>query len=156
MLQKRKTTDFLVVHCSATTPKMDWGRAEIEKTHRQRGFLTIGYHYVIKRDGTVEKGRPDDTIGAHVEGYNARSLGICMIGGIGTDGKTPEDNFTAAQYRALVHTLKSLRHAYPAAFIRGHRDLSPDLNGDRRITPNEWLKACPCFDVAAFVKANNL
>jgi N-acetyl-anhydromuramyl-L-alanine amidase AmpD len=156
MFQKRKTTDFLVVHCSATTPSMNWGRAEIDKAHRARGFSAIGYHYVVRRDGTVETGRPVDAVGAHVEGFNGRSVGVCLIGGVASDGKTPENNFTPAQFKALGLTLDHLRQAFPLARIVGHRDLSPDLNRDGRITPNEWLKACPSFDVAAFVKTAGL
>ncbi|WP_343698871.1 N-acetylmuramoyl-L-alanine amidase [Caulobacter sp.] len=148
-----KQVDFLVVHCSATPASRDIGRAEIDVMHRQRGFRMIGYHYVIRRDGRVEKGRPETEPGAHVEGYNSRSLGICLVGGVKTDGKTPEDNFTPEQFAALRHMLANLKHAYPKAEILGHRDLSPDKNRDGKITPNEWLKSCPCFDVRAWLSS---
>jgi len=155
MFQPRKSTEFVVVHCSATPPSLDWGRTEIDRSHRQRGFTAIGYHYVIKRDGTVEKGRPENTVGAHVEGYNSRSLGICLVGGVDAAGK-PQDNFTDAQWAALIPTLRSLKHAYPLAKIVGHRDLSPDKNKDGKVSPHEWLKSCPCFDVAQFLKTHSI
>jgi len=146
-----KHVDFLVVHCSATPAARDIGAREIDQMHRQRGFRCIGYHYVIRRDGTVEKGRPDNEPGAHVEGFNSRSLGICLIGGVKVDGKTGENNFTPEQFKALKHLLDSLKFAYPAATILGHRDLSPDKNRDGKVSPNEWLKECPCFDVGEWL-----
>lgn len=112
--------------------------------HRRRGFLGIGYHYVIRRDGKVEFGRPTNKPGAHVRGHNAHSIAICLVGGLDPKGKA-EDNFTEAQYESLYDLLNMLD--YPRAEILGHRDLSPDLNKDGKITSNEWLKQCPCFDV---------
>lgn len=138
---------YLVVHCSATPASRDIGRKEIDLMHRQRGFREIGYHYVIRRDGTVEKGRPDDEPGAHVQGYNSRSLGICLVGGVKADGKTAEQNFTPAQYDALEQTLRRLDKTHPWARVLGHRDLSPDLNRDGKISRNEYMKECPTFDV---------
>ncbi|MBN9346632.1 MAG: N-acetylmuramoyl-L-alanine amidase [Devosia sp.] len=144
--KNRASTDWLVVHCSATPGTMDIGRAEIDRWHRQKGWLMIGYHFVIRRNGKVEIGRPVDTIGAHVEGHNSVSIGICMVGG--TDAKgAPEDNFTSAQYAALAELLRDLKAKYPRANICGHRDFSPDKNKDGKITPNEFVKACPSFDV---------
>ena len=116
----------------------------------------VGYHFIIKRDGTVETGRPLDAVGSHVEGKNSISVGICMIGGVKEDGKTAEDNFTAQQYAALAEKLREMRRLYPNARICGHRDLSKDRNGDGKITPNEWSKMCPSFDVARFLTANSI
>lgn len=123
--------------------------------HRKQGWRCIGYHYVIRRDGRVELGRPENEPGAHVQGYNSRSLGICMVGGVKPDGRTAETNFTDEQYDALADLLDRLRVKYPEAEIVGHRDLSPDLNGDGKITKNEWLKECPTFDVRAWNAARN-
>ena len=147
----RKTTDLLVVHCSATRPTQDIGVREITQWHRQRGFDTVGYHYVIRRNGDVETGRPENAIGAHVIGHNANSIGVCMVGGVDAAGK-PANNFTAAQFVALRGLIDQLHKRYPEARILGHRDLSPDRNGDGIITPNEFIKACPSFDVAAWLK----
>jgi N-acetyl-anhydromuramyl-L-alanine amidase AmpD len=156
MFQARKKTDLIVVHCSATRATQMLGVKDIDRMHRQRGFIAVGYHYVITRDGLVEIGRPVGTIGAHVEGFNSVSVGICMIGGVGPDGKRGEDNFTAAQYARLVGLLNTLRTTYPSARICGHRDLSRDLNKDGKITPNEWSKECPSFDVEAFLAKHGI
>jgi len=147
----RKATDLLVVHCAATRPTQDIGVREITQWHIQRGFDTVGYHYVIRRDGTVETGRPETAIGAHVKGHNAHSIGICLVGGVNTAGK-PENSFLPSQLAALTELLAQLRSRYPDTRILGHRDLSPDLNKDGKITPNEFIKACPSFDVATWLK----
>lgn len=149
--QHRTATELLVVHCSATGPAQNIGVREITQWHIQRGFDTVGYHYVIRRDGTLETGRPESAIGAHVKGHNANSIGVCLVGGVDTAGK-PANNFNHAQFLALGELLDQLQSRYPDARILGHRDLSPDLNGDGRITPNEFIKACPSFDITAWLK----
>jgi N-acetyl-anhydromuramyl-L-alanine amidase AmpD len=141
-----KAIRYLVVHCAATPPARDIGVAEIRVMHKQRGFNDVGYHYVIRRDGRVEKGRADNVAGAHVQGFNSVSLGICLVGGVDAKGK-PENNYTPAQFASLQELLLKLQAQHPRAEILGHRDLSPDKNGDGKVSPNEWLKACPCFDV---------
>lgn len=147
----RKTTELLVVHCSATRPTLDIGVKDITQWHRQRGFDTVGYHYVIRRNGEVETGRPESAIGAHVKGHNANSIGVCLAGGVDATGK-PENNFTPEQFAALRELLEQLGTRYPDARILGHRDLSPDHNGDGVISANEFIKACPSFDVRAWLK----
>jgi len=149
--QYRTATELLVVHCSATRRNQDVGVREITQWHRQRGFDTVGYHYVIRRNGEVETGRPENAIGAHVKGHNARSVGVCLVGGIDAAGR-PENNFTPAQFASLKALLGQLQSRYPDARTLGHRDLSPDRNGDGSITPDEFTKACPCFDVSAWLK----
>jgi hypothetical protein len=84
---------YLIVHCSATSEKQDIGAKEIDSWHRAKGWSGIGYHFVIRRDGTIEQGRALHKYGAHAYGYNKVSLGICMIGGVAANGKA-EDNFT--------------------------------------------------------------
>ena len=131
-----RAVNYLVVHCAATRPSMDIGAAWIRSMHRRAGWLDIGYHFVIKRDGTVEPGRPTDRPGAHARGFNHLSLGICLAGGVSeSDVKKPENNFTEAQFVALRSLLKAMKETYPDAIILGHRDL-----------PNV-AKACPSFDV---------
>ena len=142
----RRRTDFIVVHCSATPPDSDIGADEINDWHESRGWNGIGYHAVIRRDGQIEFGRHFDAIGAHVKGHNARSVGVCLVGGVDEDGKA-EDNFTPDQGESLMNLLGMLRCAYPGAEVLGHRDLSPDLNGDGVIDSHEWVKDCPSFDV---------
>lgn len=125
---------YIVVHCSATPPQVKVDRAVIDRWHRERGWLGIGYHFVIKRDGTVETGRPLTDVGAHVEGFNEKSVGICLAGGT-DEALKPQDNFTDEQRISLATTLKAMLREFPRAQIVGHRDLNKN-------------KACPSFDVA--------
>lgn len=136
---KPEDVSHIVIHCSATPAKQNIGAKEITRWHREQGWLTIGYHFVIRRDGTVEKGRDVSQIGAHAAGWNHRSLGICLVGGLDKNGK-PEDNFTDDQYAALAELLLKLQPEYQKATVLGHRD----LHGVK--------KDCPCFDVRAWAK----
>jgi len=151
-LEKLKTfarpIQFIAIHCSASSPKSseNMGVAELNAMHIERGFACIGYHYVIKRNGEIVRGRPKNVVGAHVEGFNSISLGVCLIGGIDTNGK-PINNFTDQQFASLKVLLLELQQSLPRVVIQGHRDFSPDKNHDGQITQNEWLKSCPCFDV---------
>lgn len=122
----------IIVHCTATPEGRDVTVEEIDAWHRKRGFKSIGYHYVIYLDGSIHKGREDDKIGAHCVGYNSRSLGVCYVGGLAKDGKTPKDTRTEEQKESLRKLLKMLKTKYPEAHIFGHRDFA--------------TKACPCFD----------
>ena len=136
---KREVTNIIVIHCAATKPSMDIGLREIRQWHVQQGWLDVGYHYIIRRDGTVETGRPHDVVGSHVKGHNFESLGICMVGGIDDAGE-PQDNFTDAQWVALEGLVKEVSTVYPNAPICGHRDLDSG-------------KACPSFNVATWLKS---
>lgn len=138
--------NLIVVHCSATPEGRDVTAADINKMHIARGFKKIGYHYVVSLDGTVETGRKENEIGAHAKGYNANSIGVCYVGGLASDGKTPKDTRTPAQKSALKKLLHTLKQRYPDARIVGHRDLSPDTNHNGKVDKWEWIKACPCFD----------
>lgn len=141
----RVKTDFIVIHCSATSEKQNFGAADINKWHRAKGWACIGYHYVIKRDGTIEEGRKESQVGAHVQNWNEVSLGICMIGGVDADDvNKAEDNFTPEQYASLKELLERMKEKYPNAKIQGHRDFP------------KVAKACPCFDVATWCKANGV
>lgn len=148
-----KTIDSVVVHCSATRAGQDVRAADIDKWHKERGFAMIGYNYVIDLDGTIEIGRPLTRDGAHcntagVSGtaYNKHSVGICYVGGLDRDGN-PADTRTPAQKKAMAELIYDLIHTFPIVEVIGHRDASPDADGNGRITPNEWIKQCPCFDV---------
>lgn len=133
LLTKRKSTDFIAIHCSATPANRDIGVEEITKMHRSRGFVSVGYHFIIRRDGTIEQGRPVDTVGAHVKNYNSTSVGVCLIGGVNNSMK-PENNYTPEQWDALSSVVAQLKDKYPNARVLGHRDF-PAV-----------AKACPCFD----------
>lgn len=125
----------IVIHCSATRPTLDIGADEIRRWHtEERGWTDIGYHFVCRRDGTIEEGRPLERPGAHVKGFNASSIGICWVGGMAPSGQA-EDNRTGDQSLALFKKIKELKRQFPEAEVLGHRDF-----------PNV-TKACPCFDV---------
>jgi N-acetylmuramoyl-L-alanine amidase len=129
---------FLAVHCAATQPTADVGVKEIDRWHRDRGFLKIGYHFVIRRNGVVETGRSLNERGAHIEDHNHESIGICLVGGVNAQLKA-EDNFTKAQKDALAALLRQLKAGpYPHAVVQGHRDF-PGV-----------AKACPSFDVKSW------
>lgn len=141
-----RTINEIIVHCTATPEGKDYTVADITKWHKARGFKTIGYHYVVYRDGTVHAGRPEDQVGAHCQGHNAHSIGVCYVGGLTADGKTAKDTRTAAQKQALRNLLVKLRKKYPKAKILGHRDTSPDTNHNGKVDKWEWVKDCPSFD----------
>lgn len=131
-LKDLTSVEHIVLHCAATKPTMDIGLKEIDLWHRQRGWLMVGYHMIIRRDGTIEWGRPLDKQGAHVRGRNDSSIGICMVGGVNADLE-PEDNFTDAQWRAVEFSLEALRFRFPEAEVVGHYQLDSG-------------KACPSFN----------
>lgn len=127
----RKITE-IIVHCSATAEGKDFNAADIDRWHRAQGWNGIGYHYVVRLDGTVENGRPVEKVGAHCAGKNATSIGVCYIGGIASDGHTPSDTRTTQQKAALLALLRRLKTQFPKAKIYGHRDFAK--------------KACPSFN----------
>ena len=147
---KRVITD-IVVHCTASKENVHLTVEQIRAMHTApkskggRGWSDIGYHYVVYLDGTVHEGRDVSISGAHVSGHNAHSIGIVYVGGLDCKGKA-KDTRTEEQKAALLALLVDLRKLYPEARISGHRDFSPDLNGDGVIEPKEWIKECPCFD----------
>lgn len=154
--QTMKTIDAIVIHCSATRAGQNVKASDIDKWHKERGFAMIGYNYVIDLDGTVEVGRPLTRDGAHCNtagtsgvSYNKHSIGICYIGGLDAKGNAA-DTRTPKQRYALMKLVYELIDKYPSIKeVIGHRDASPDKNGDGVITRNEWIKQCPCFDVRA-------
>ena len=127
-----RTITLIIIHCSAVRPDQMSSAAQIDSWHRERGWkLGIGYHYVIRRDGTIEPGRPEWLIGAHCKNHNAHSIGICYEGGLDARGQ-PADTRTLEQKLAMVQLLEVLHRRYPKALIVGHHDLNSH-------------KACPCI-----------
>ena len=187
-----RQVDLIVIHCSATPSGKPLARGKpgdagylspakvIDGWHAKRGFarrpqdvqafntsmLAIGYHFVIDVTGEVWSGRALHEVGAHAQFFNARSVGICLVGGVERNAK-----YTAAQWASLAQVVAMLRAQYglPAAApkrtpsdhnptgysisggVCGHRDVSPDTNKDGTIEAFEWLKTCPGFDVAAWL-----
>lgn len=140
---------LIIIHCSATPQGVSLSFEDCRRDHiRHRGWSDIGYHFYLTRDGEIHRGRPLDKIGAHCQGHNRHSIGICYEGGLDVQG-CPADTRTSEQrsaLRLLVHQL--LKRFRNNVRICGHRDLSPDLNGDGVIEPEEWIKECPCFEVS--------
>jgi N-acetyl-anhydromuramyl-L-alanine amidase AmpD len=151
-----RSISHLVIHCSASPNGGRTTAADIDAWHKQRGFKRapealarqqahlrhIGYHFVIDTTGIVTNGRHVEEIGAHVQGSNARSIGICQVG---------TDKFTAPQWKTLGELIARLQREYPTAKVCGHRDFSPDLDGDGVIERHEWIKICPGFDVGLWL-----
>lgn len=177
-----RSINLVVVHCSASPdgdglnrppgPKLAGRSAAqiIDAWHAERGFRRthpnalhfnpelkhIGYHYVIPCDGKLQTGRSTDEPGAHAAGYNANSVGICLTG---------TGRFTRLQFTTLAATMQWLAKMHKidlraprriGGVLRdgfcGHRDLSPDTDGDGFVEPIEWLKTCPGFNVADFIE----
>ncbi len=128
----------IIIHCSATEEGKDFSAADIDRWHRVRGFRKIGYHYVVRLDGTDERGRADSEEGAHCpqESMNRRSIAICYIGGLDRSG-SPKDTRTEAQKRTILTLVRTLRGRYGRLPVCGHRDI------------RGVVKACPCFDAVA-------
>lgn len=168
---KRKLNG-IVIHCAATPNGKDFKAKDIDNMHKARGFKRdrqmarsfntelphIGYHYVIEVDGNIAFGRHMEEVGAHVQGSNAKTIGVCMIG---------TDKFTAKQWASLKQLMTTicntiLGQSLPAdktlpklremgISIKGHRDYSPDKNGDGVIDRRDWLKICPGYSVAEWL-----
>lgn len=147
--------DKIIIHCSASKEGQNMTVAQIDKMHRQRGFAGIGYHFVVYLDGSIHDGRDISKVGAHTTDYNIGSIGICYIGGLDKKGKI-KDTRTYQQKNSLYQLVKKLMEMYPIKEVKGHRDYSPDTNGDGVISKYEWIKGCPCFEVSEFMKEYGL
>jgi len=140
---------MIILHCSATRCNASYTFEQCRYDHiHHRGWRDIGYHYYIERDGSIHTGRKESEIGAHCKNHNSHSIGVCYEGGLDANSHAT-DTRTLAQKAALLQLLTDLHRRYPRALILGHRELSPDLNGNGLIEPNEYLKQCPCFDALA-------
>lgn len=137
--------NLIVIHCTATKPDHNVTVESIRRYHKSLGWSDIGYHYLVYPDGSIHDGRPEEKAGAHAAGYNAHSIGIAYVGGLNKFGKA-EDTRTYAQKIALKQLVAELLLVYPGSRVCGHRDLSPDKNGDGMIEPWEYIKMCPCFN----------
>lgn len=136
---------LIIVHCSATRVDRDFTAKDVDTAHRYMGYSCWGYHYYIRKDGTIEKMRSEVVMGAHCKGHNAESIAICYEGGLDKYGK-PADTRTLKQVIAMHDLIRNLWTRYPQAKVLGHRDLSPDRNHNGIIEKYEWIKECPCFD----------
>ncbi len=141
--------DTIIVHCAATSANSPVTTEDIARWHiRDRHFRDIGYHFIVDQKGVIHVGRPLEEMGAHCRGYNATSIGICYIGGLDAQGN-PADTRTPLQQLAIKHLIGLLVNEFKIYDVLGHRDLSPDINGDGVITSVDWVKMCPCYDAHA-------
>lgn len=122
----------IILHCTATKEGHDYSVEQVRKWHLDRGFNDIGYHFLIRLDGTVEAGRPLETVGAHCKGHNANSIGIAYVGGLDKNGR-PKDTRTLPQKEAMRRLVHDLKQYFPRLEVHCHNEYS--------------TKACPCFSV---------
>lgn len=173
LTEPMRTINQIIIHCSATPEGRDYTAADIDRWHRQRGFHGIGYHYVIRLDGTIEHGRPVEQIGAHCKGHNATTIGVCYIGGLrkkaigvpdatgkGCAGESREPSRFAGSERDSLRDLgfecaDTRTEAQKAAMLAlvhllqsAYHIPSSAIYGHREFAN----KACPCFDVQQWIK----
>ncbi len=131
MNQNIEDIDLIVIHMSETPPEMDIGVKTIKVWHKKRGFNDVGYHFVVRKNGSVELGRALTTVGAHTKGKNRNSIGICYVG-----GWNGEDDRTCEQKESITAILMYLRVILPNTrlVVKGHNDFSD--------------KTCPNFDAS--------
>lgn len=133
-----RTIKYGVIHC-AQTCEQDITAEDVDRWHKENGWSGIGYHYFVRRDGLVEKGRDEEKIGTHVKGHNSDSIGICYAGGVDKKGKE-SDNKTDKQSFSMILLVHYLKSKYPGIQILGHRD----FQGVK--------KFCPSFDVTEWLQ----
>lgn len=149
---KARKVNQIAVHCTATKEGKSYTVDDIDAWHKARGFTKqkisgryCGYHFLIGLDGTIMCGRDLRETGAHVSGYNSNSIGVCYVGGLDDNGKA-KDTRTPEQKEALIWLITELKHRLNISKVQGHRDYSPDQNGNGVIESFEWIKSCPCFN----------
>tara|TARA_R100000808_G_scaffold6280_2_gene18799 strand:+ start:4410 stop:4946 length:537 start_codon:yes stop_codon:yes gene_type:complete len=135
----RENTELAIIHCAFTPRTHDIGVAEIDQWHRQKGWLSCGYHYVIRRDGQIEIGRELMVAGAHTIGFNNKSVGVCLVGGASADLKRYENNFEDDQMASLEAVLRHIIEVWPDLVVAGHCDVAD--------------KRCPGFDVQKWAES---
>ncbi len=154
----KRWIDTIVVHCTGTPNGQRVTVTEVDRWHEQRGWrrapewrkrqnpglAAIGYHVLIYAEGIVATGRHLDEVGAHAYGHNRKTIATCLVG---------TDRFSRAQWDTLRGHIEALWKVEITRRtpVLGHRDLSPDRDGDGGVEPWEWLKTCPGFDVRAWV-----
>ncbi len=139
-MSKRKETEFIVIHSTCTPPKMDVTMQMVDEWHRKRGWLRIGYHYFIQKDGTIQAGRNVNEVGAHTKGYNGKSVSVCLSGGVDSNGN-PDPYFSGGQWESLFSIVNSLTFMYRGAKVVGHGELIKE-------------KSCPGFSVKKWWENN--
>ena len=127
------SVSYIIIHCTATRETQDYTPEQLKRDHMARGFIDVGYHFYIRKDGTVTQHRKLNEVGAHCRPFNRCSIGVCYEGGLDANGK-PKDTRTIAQRGSLVKLLIELKQKFPKAAIRGHNEM-----------PGATIKECPSF-----------
>ena len=130
--KSKRTISEIIVHCTDTPEGRNHTVVDITKWHKEKGWATIGYHYVVDIEGNILDGRDVDLIGAHCSGHNSHSIGVVYVGGRGKNWEH-KDTRNELQKNALLNLLIDLKKLYPDAQIYGHNDFNIS-------------KPCPCFD----------
>lgn len=138
-----RRVEYIAVHCTAG--RQTQTVSDLQAEFRRKGWVYPGYHYVVSPDGKITQLLDEDKVSNGVKGFNSVSVNVAYIGGIDADGRAT-DNRTDEQKKALRQLLGMLKRKYPGAVIQGHRDFSPDTNGNGVVDPWERIKECPCFD----------
>lgn len=141
--KKMRKIERIFVHCTAGSQKQTI--EDLKAEFRRKGWRNPGYHLVIMPSGRVERLLSDEQISNGVQGYNSTAINVAYVGGIDENGKGV-DNRTPEQKKSLISVLSELKKKYPDAEILGHRDISPDTNGNGIVDPWERIKECPCFN----------
>lgn len=141
MMDAVDSVRYIILHCSATRCNCDYTVEQLLRDHRTRGFRTIGYHFYVRRDGTVSQHRGLLEVGAHCRPFNRCSIGVCYEGGLDAEGH-PANTLTPEQFEHLEQLLTKLLKLFPEAQLRGHRDM-----------PGSVPKACPCLDCQSVFRA---
>ena len=135
--------EYIAVHCTAGSQVQTI--SDLQAEFKRKGWKNPGYHYVVDKDGKITQLLDEGKISNGVKGFNSVTVNVAYIGGIDSSGNAI-DNRTDGQKKALRQLLANLKKKYPDAVVQGHRDFSPDANGNGRIEPHEWVKMCPCFN----------
>ena len=137
---------WIVLHYSATYIENDTTIEHIDEMHRARGFREVGYHWYVRKDGKVFMGRDLSQpgrfeVGAHSQGENSASIGICYEGGLtkATGPNVGLNTMTKAQEKSIIDLIDKMQERFPGTqLVRGHRDM-----------PGAATQ-CPGFDVTAW------
>lgn len=154
-MQQRKKTTLGVVHVTATPPGWSGGVAGLRRMHQAMGWSDVGYNELMGQNAVVYAGRGVDAVGAHVAGFNSIAYGLGMFGGVDAENR-PDFSTIAHLLDPLARQMEKVTKRYPGIAWCGHRDLSPDKNGNGIIEPFEHLKACPVFDVIPWAQSKGL
>lgn len=126
--RRNKTDEIILHHAEASSASVE----EVNRWHLERGWTGIGYHFYIRKDGKVYRGRPEWAVGAHAQGHNSRAIGICC------EGSYMKETMPEAQLDALKALIRTEMSKYPGAKLLRHKDVnSTDCPG----TNFPWAEA---------------